>query len=264
MQSRATQFEIANDAESSPSTPFDRLPWPLFLLLAWIVFELTANASLSLVLACLKFGANDFRTAWWLWRVDPHRPRARACATFYAASAVWKTTIVPLLTAASIGILWGMLSPQAMRVGHPITRQLVLALNVSIWAGLLLVVLVSLSIVLARLARWRVWVHPNLHLSRREKNWPPQFAPTTVRQANQGILVVLTALFAVVLLGPVITLILLNALNLPAPVQRTLELAVVFGFPIFGVLSLGLLRGKLFASSPWECWPESIQALEAV
>ncbi|MGI9427436.1 MAG: hypothetical protein ACR2NM_02180, partial [Bythopirellula sp.] len=82
MSTATRQFTVENHIEPLPPTAFDRLLLPLLLLLAWLAFELTANATLSLVLACLKFGMNDFRTAAWLWQADPHRSRARACAAF--------------------------------------------------------------------------------------------------------------------------------------------------------------------------------------
>ena len=257
----ASQFTVDVDAEPLPRTPLDRLLWPLFLLLAWLAFELTANATLSLVLACLKFGANDLRTAWWLWRTDPLRSRAHACAAFYVASGVWKTALVPLLTVGVIAIAWGVIAPGALQQAHPITRQLVLALNVGLWAATVLIVVASSAAMLALAARWRVWVHPNVHRCRRAGNWPPSFSPAAHPQANQAVLIMLTAVFAAIIIGPVVTLLLFNLLGPPVALRRILELLVVFGYPIGGVLAFGLLRGKLFAETPWECWPESIREL---
>jgi len=246
-----------------PPTVFDRLLWPLLLLSAWLAFELTANATLSLALACLKFGMNDFRTAWWLWQTDPQRRRAHACASFYAASGIWKTALVPLLTASVVAIVWGMIAPQAMQQAQPVTKQLFLALVVGVWAATILIVLAGSAVVLSLTARWRVWVHPSLHRSRKAGSWPPVFSPASQPQANQAVLIMLTAIFATVLIGPVATLIAVNLFQPPAALRRIVELVVVFGYPIFGVLAFGLLRGKLFAQSPWECWPESLRELAA-
>lgn len=236
--------------------------WPLLLMLAWLAFELTANATLSLVLACINFGVNDFRTAWWLWRTDPQRPRSRACSAFYVASGVWKTAMVPLLVAGTIAIVWALYSPNAMRPNHPGTIQLQKALFIGICSAALLVLLVALACICALLARWRIWVHPSLHASRRQQVWPPIFLPTDRMRGNLAKPIVMTCLFTLVLLGPTMLVSLLSHLEMPRQLRTALNLAVVFGFPMFMVVSLSILRTRLFANSPWECWPESIRQLD--
>lgn len=258
MAANSKLFEI--EAEQEPAL-LDRLIWPLFLLLAWVAFELTANATLSLVFACLKFGVNDFRTGWWLWQVDPQRRRARACSAFYLASGVWKTAIGPLLIAGGITITWAILAPQAMQRANQITEQLFLALWVGMWAAMVLVFLAGAAALLSLAARWRIWVHPNLHRSRKAGDWPPRFEPTDYPLSNQAVLVVFTALIVGILLGPVFTLAAVNFFQPPVSIRQILQLLVIFGYPIGGVLALGYLRSKLFARTPWECWPESIQEL---
>lgn len=247
--------------EVTESTVVDRLLWPLLLMLAWLAFELTANATLSLVLACVNFGMNDFRSAWWLWQTDPQRPRARACSAFYVASGIWKTALVPLLVAGTISILWALYSPNAMRPNHPGTVQLQKALFVGLYAASLLIVVVGMAVVFALVARWRVWVHPSLHRSRQREIWPPSFAPGDEMQGNQARLIVVTGVFALVLIGPVVSLSLLSHLVIPLPARPLIALAVIFGYPMFAVTALAALRTRLFAESPWECWPESIRQL---
>jgi len=263
MSKAAERFTVDIDDRALPRTPLDPLLWPLFLLLAWLTFELTANATLSLVLGCLKFGTADFRTAWWLLGTDPLRRRARACAAFYLAAGIWKTALVPLLTVGVIAIVWGMIAPQALQRGHPVTKQMVLALNVGLWAAMVLTVVAASAAILALVARWRVWVHPNVHRCRRDGKWPPRFTPADHPQANQAILIVLTAIFAAIIIGPVVTFVVLNRFQLPVDVLIIIELVLVFGYPIGGVMAFGLLRGRLFAESPWECWPESIRELDS-
>lgn len=263
MSSAARQFTVSSDVEPLPPTLLDRVLWPVCLLLAWLAFELTANATLSLAMACLKFGTNDFRTAWWLWRTDHHRQRADACAMFYIASGIWKTALVPLFTAGLISIAWALYSPQALRPDHPVTMQLQKAMLVGLWAAFLLVVCVIAAVILSLSANWRIWVHPNLHRSRREDQWPPSFSPHAPAPANQASVIMLTAIFALILIGPVLTSKAIGFFNPPGVVRTALILSVAFGYPMFGVFSFGLLRGKLFAETAWECWPESIRELSA-
>jgi hypothetical protein len=40
--------------------------WSLAVLMAWIVFEFSAHASLAAIVLCLKFGFKDAATGWWL------------------------------------------------------------------------------------------------------------------------------------------------------------------------------------------------------
>ncbi|MEM8945445.1 MAG: hypothetical protein AAGD11_09690 [Planctomycetota bacterium] len=263
MSADATTFEIEPRADSPSASLVDRLLWPLLLMFAWLAFELTTNATLSLVLACMKFGWNDCQTASWLWRTDPQRPRARACATFYVASGIWKTAIVPLVVAGVISIAWALYSPNAMRPDHPGTIQLQKALFVGGCAVALLVIVVGAAVALALGARWRVWVHPDLHRSRRQDVWPPEFLPGTTTRDNHARLIVMTSFITLVLIGPIITLSLLSRLPMARRAQPLASLSVVFGFPIFTVLALSFLRNNLFAESPWECWPESIRQLDA-
>lgn len=262
MSADATTFEVEPPAGSRSATNIDRLLWPMLLMFAWLAFELTTNATLSLVLACMKFGWNDWQTAWWLWKSDTQRTRARACTAFYLASGIWKTAVVPLLVAGIISIIWALYSPNAMRPNHPGTIQLQNALLVGGCAITLLICLVAVATVLSLIARWRIWVHHDLHLSRRQDQWPPKFYPGTSSRDNHARLIVMTSFIALVLIGPIFTLAVFSRVAIPQALQPLLSLAVVFGYPIFTVMTLSYLRHAVFAESPWECWPESIRQLD--
>ena len=58
--------------------------------LAFLVFELTADPSLAVVLGCLKFGTADMRVARWLRRADPDSVRGCACSWFYVVLAIMR------------------------------------------------------------------------------------------------------------------------------------------------------------------------------
>ena len=74
--------------------------WALLLIVAWLVFELTAQPALAVAAVCVKFGWEDFRTARWLRRSDPDRLRGRACFWLYVASGLWKTAITGTVQAS--------------------------------------------------------------------------------------------------------------------------------------------------------------------
>jgi hypothetical protein len=169
--------------------------------------------------------------------------------------------MVPLFIAGTISIGWAMIAPRAMKQAHPVAEQLFLALQLGMWAAAILIFLAGGAVLLSLAAKWRVWVHPNLHRSRSERCWPPRFSPLDHPAGNQAVLILLTAVFAAIVIGPVVAMRTVHLLRPPLPVRQVLELLVAFGFPMFGVMCLGLLRSRLFAASPWECWPESIRQL---
>ena len=157
---------------------------------------------------------------------------------------------------------WAVFSARAMQPANPITAQVVSALNVGLGASTVLVLLVGVAVVTSLAARWRVWVHGELHRSRRADIWPPMLLTTNRRRENLARPITMTALFVGILIGPPCTFFLLEILDLPDPVRVASALAVVFGYPLFGAVSFFVLRSKVFADSAWECWPESIQQVQ--
>jgi hypothetical protein len=71
---------------------YGRGAWWVVAAVGFVIFELTANAALAIVLACLKFGWDETRIARRLKRNDPDRVRGRVCARFYQAYALWKVS----------------------------------------------------------------------------------------------------------------------------------------------------------------------------
>ncbi len=53
--------------------------WSALLMLAFLIYEFSSQASLGIVVLCCKFGWEDFQTAWWLQKRDEYPSRARAC-----------------------------------------------------------------------------------------------------------------------------------------------------------------------------------------
>ena len=91
---------------------------PLLLVIGWVLYELTAQPALGVAAVCIKFGWDDFRTAWWLRRRDPDWRRARACFWLYLASGLWKLAIsASLMIFAYIFLKFmGALGPRAQGV----------------------------------------------------------------------------------------------------------------------------------------------------
>lgn len=145
----------------------EQVSWGAMLSAGWLIYELTARPSFAIVIVCAKFGWNDFLTAHWLLRTDPHRGRGRTCFWFYVASGLWKITVAAFVITGGILILWALLN------GNPPRGLLDAGLTAAV--GILLLAVVPLIGVLnARAYNVKVWVDSSIHYFRRNNHWPPQ------------------------------------------------------------------------------------------
>lgn len=248
-------FQPWGSWQPTESTWPQQLVLPLLLALAWLLFELTANATLCVFVACLKFGWQDFRTAIWLMRTDPVRPRGKSGFWFYLSSGIWKTAIVPILAVFIIGILWGLFASRAFGANEAILRQIHAAMKVGVGASAILVIVVGI----AALTTWRndlrMWVHHDLHHSRRENVWPPEWPYPLWKHDNRGRAILATALIVLTITLPAVLF--PFAVMLAPGAEITVVLGIVFGVPIGAAFSYALLRERIFAITPEQCWPES-------
>jgi len=75
----------------------ETIGWILMIGLAFLVFELTADPSLAVVLGCMKLGSSDLRVARWLRRADPDPVRGCACSWFYVSLAILRIGFMAFL-----------------------------------------------------------------------------------------------------------------------------------------------------------------------
>ena len=81
------------------------MTWTGLFLAGWLLYELTAQPALAAVGVCLKFGWEDFRTAWWLRRRDSDRRRGAACFWLYLANGLWKAAVVAFVMGFALGMV---------------------------------------------------------------------------------------------------------------------------------------------------------------
>src|SRR5437660_6369080 len=115
----------------------ERISWGAMLPLGWLIYELTARPSFAIVIACAKFGWNDFLTALWLLRTDPDGGRGRTCFWFYVASGVWKITVAAFVITGTILIVMVGLNGKPLR--GLIDAGLTAAIGISLLAVLPLI-----------------------------------------------------------------------------------------------------------------------------
>lgn len=227
--------------------------WPFLLLFGWVVFDLTADAALTALVICAKFGWNDWLTARWLRKTDPVHARAVACAWFYRASAIWKIAL-----AATVGMFLLIFIEIAFLGRQAPGREWAFVACEAFFGFLFATLLTTIASISAWRSGQRVWLAREMHLMRRLRIWPP----LGVMRRNGVPMLVVTALLT--WLTPVGIFVLFAAL---APIPRQPPPQAAFWMPIVllgaiigsaaFVLSLcEFVTKRVAAKSPQDCWPE--------
>jgi hypothetical protein len=231
--------------------------WSGLLALGWLIYELTAQPNLGVVIVCAKFGWNDTRTAWWLRRRDPKPTRGWACFWFYLASGLWKMAITAVIATFAVGFVAGIFEGRQGRPANP--QPMPPWFPGACLTALCGFLLSSLATLLALWQAWRhevkFWLSSSVHGYRRRDAWPPydiDWIP-----ANQGGRLLLTAV--IVIASPVvITLgILLGAALAHVLGATGIALCMVALMVVVPMLLLSLreaLKRRFIATVPWQCW----------
>ncbi len=145
-------------------------------VVALVVFEVTADPSLVVVVGCSKFGWAQLRAARWLRRNDPNTRRGKACRWFYVSWGLWRISLVAaLLMYVVIYAFLGLqhaLGVAAMPGDTPPAQFITAALIVMF--GLVSSTLTSIvGVTLALRSRVRIWVGQAGLDAFRSGTWPP-------------------------------------------------------------------------------------------
>jgi hypothetical protein len=243
--------EHAGQIEEQPSQSWQSpVTWTGLILVGWLLYELTAQPALGVVGVCLKFGWEDFRTAWWLRRRDPERHRGQACFWLYVANGLWKAAVVAFVMGFAMGMVADQIpGPRRARA----LAEVVGAIVVTTVFGFALSGLAALrAIWLAR--RWglRLWLHSAVHRACWRDAWPP--GRIQAGQSNRlGCLLFTGVLLALILL--------IVAVFVPRLGGRT-ELLFGVACGLLGTSSLVLFFRACSLSGPWaesaaDCWGEA-------
>ena len=250
-----------SDADE-PRPRHSAIAWLTMLFLGWLVFELTADPALASLVACGKFGWNDWLTARWLQRSDTVRPRGLACACFYHASAAWKVAV-----AATAGFF--LLLILEANAGKAPGREFKVVTGEALFGFAIAALLSTIACVVAWRSGFRVWVDSALHWSRYQDSWPPVAPWRRNRVPALLTSAIIAWLTPPTLLAMILTLAPINA-EPPAPqgMDSWLIIALVTAEVVgivgagFVVLSLReLILRRVSAQSPYECWPEAFDVV---
>lgn len=245
------------------------MTWSALLVAGWTLYELTTQPALAAVVVCLKFGWEDFRTAIWLRRVDPYRPRAKACFALYVASGLWKTAVTASIMLFAIVVVTAI-APE--RAGpRPQDREgdaPAMALGSMLAATIgytLLAFATCRTLWLSLRYRIKLWLDGSVHRARRRSLWPP--SEMWEDSTNRALRVLLTAL--VVLGFPLLMSVIGSIMMYVAPPGAVRQangqgreaffaiIGLVMPIAVSAVVFLGLrdfLSRRVVALTPWDCW----------
>jgi len=235
--------------ENSEPGGLQRWLWPIAGIAAIVVFELTADLSLSAFVFCLRFGWADFRTVHWISNHDPHRGRRHALYCFHAAIGALKIVlggivVAVLLTMLLLGLQHEMASVKLEAAG---TAVLTAA------GGLVVALLMTLAGVFAAFdSSTPLWIDRQLYRNVGGTYPPRHFSGVNEISSLVNALVFLT--FFVTFFG-------LSALGIKVAGAAGLEfipLALVASAAggIYTAILVGRSGRRISARSPRECWPE--------
>jgi hypothetical protein len=94
MTAREEKALLGPNSGLSRGSHGNRWAWLFVVAVAFLIFELTANAALSVLVGCLKFGWDELRLARWVKRHHPDRIRGKVLARWLTAFGLWKTSVV--------------------------------------------------------------------------------------------------------------------------------------------------------------------------
>jgi hypothetical protein len=259
------QFE--DDPEPSPPAFWRRsINWSFILFVGWLIYELTMSPALAVVTICLKFGWNDFKTAFWLWRRDPLRARARACSLMFLAWGLWKTALTAIAPMFLIPL--AMVQPaRGQKAGLP-PMAFIAAVLVVETGFLFSAVTTLLGVTIAIKGRTKVWLHSAIYRDQADDVWPPiHVLYSSQSKVSRPLTAALFTFSLPLLIGVVVW----AGTTLPNQQQAGGGQPVDAGTMVFlAILMLGLiglpvailklserLQRRISARDAGECWPDA-------
>ncbi len=223
--------------------------WPLAGIAAVIVFELTANLSLSAFVFCLRFGWADFRTVHWISNHDPHRGRRHSLYCFHAAIGALKIVLGGIVVAV---LLTALLLSLQNEMG-PVKLEAAGTAVMTAAGGLVVALLMTLAGLFAAVdSSTPLWIDRQLHRNVSGFYPPKQFSGVNELGSLIGTLAFLTFLVAFFSLSAVG----IKLLTWAGPEFIPLAIAGAAAGAIYAAILIQQCGNRISAESPRDCWPE--------
>lgn len=247
-------------SQDDKSVSRNSLAFTSTLGIATLVYLVTSDPLVAVILPCLHGGWHTLRTGCWLLGADPCRRRARTCFVFYVAAAFWKAAAAALLTIvlfAVVETLTGLL-PNANEI-QAIACVLLLGFLLNTLTGFV-------AVCTALFCGVRVWVHPDLHTMLHADLGLVSGLNPRWSGVNHAIFVVATAMaFPLLVFGFILLCILpLDKDHVAIESLSVIPLSSAFllGGAIAMVACYVWLSSRIIARTPQDCWPETMLCKE--
>jgi hypothetical protein len=228
--------------------------WSGLLLIGLLIYELTSEPWLGAAVSCTKFGWQDFRSAFWLRRVDPDRTRGRICFWFYLAHGLGKVALWSLVLTFALTFLLSLFinaGPQGLGVRLSFFSLMLGALLAAGVGFALSSVTTLLATYFAFRRGVKVWVGSAPHWARRQRYWPPRYGTL-----NEAELVAWVVMLTLVPPTSIVVVVALGQILPNDPFLWFVLTACVFFLPlIVTAIFFGVVVPLVFAATPLECWP---------
>jgi hypothetical protein len=181
------------------------LIWSTLGLIGWLAFELTAQPAVGVAIFCSRFGWDDFLTAAWLRRTDPHRARARACSWFCLSLGMTRILFAAfglmMLVTSILGSLQGAGPNQNPNPNRDLPNYFYGLIFLMLVATPILAFFAILGSVAARRGRTQVWIDASLSRARHRNLWPPEYSSGLVSPLQNKARLAWLSMLAIVVSG---------------------------------------------------------------
>ncbi len=231
------------------------LTWSMLLSVALIVYELTTEPVLGVVVVCIKFGWKDFLIAYWLWRVDANRPRARTFFWILLASGLAKIVFSACLLFCGLTMVW-IIADAVLQVPQPAKGLFVRAITAlaTFYIGSALIAIPAFC---GFWCAYRSGIKVYLPLPGLPELPPGITRERQHRNASLARLLILasfsTFLFITVT-GTIGLGMALNPQGIMLVVYICLAIVTILLAIAFAAKSISVLEKRVITSNPLECW----------
>lgn len=231
------------------------------LTVGWLVYELTTQPALGVVVVCFKFALEDVKTGCWLRIQDRNSGRGRSLFWFSLAWGLFKVVWLSFFVIFGAGLCWG----QAKQQGIP--SDWLSKVQVALIGQAVALILAAAAGTIAAATAWRyrqkVWLDSEFHEVRRRHTWPPPCNGINQAKDVLGAMACGLLLICVLIPGFTVPMVIFHGFeDMPGPAGILLcallpgvlgILAMVAGQRMFAALASTTLAG-----SPAECWEECV------
>jgi len=233
------------------------LAWPIVLVAAIIVHQVTGSPIAAASLLAVHAGWKSFRCGLWLKSVDPVANRAWACLWFYLAAAFWRAAAWACVTIMIFVVV-------EIYTGQPPTEEeIMVELSVLVGSVCLSTAVGLVALTSALRGRVRVWVQPNV----REKCYDDfarlsslggHYVGGPDRGFNHAIFILATSLVVPILGSGTAILIWSTLLGQPPDAGALPELLgffLLFPGSLLAIPAYVAIAKRIIAKTPADCWP---------